>query len=63
MYRFMKKHTDSQRSFWLLEEMSTLINYYEQLFKYKQKGPTQDDYNNFILYTIGYKYKYLHFLM
>ena len=45
--------------FWRLEKTNRLINFHEQLFN---KEPIQKDYNNFILYTIPYKYKFLHYL-
>ena len=44
--------------FWRLEETNGLISYYEQLL---DEEPIQKDYNNFILYTIPYKYKFLHY--
>ena len=44
--------------FWRLEETNRLINYCEQLF---DKEPIQMGYNNFILYTFPYKYKFLHY--
>ena len=47
--------------FWRLKETDRLINYYEHLFKCKQKEPT--DYQEFNLYTTPYKYKFIHYFL
>ena len=51
-------HADAQHLFLAFGRNKPSYNYYEQLFECNQKEPTQEDYNQFILYTIPFKYKF-----